>query len=115
MERVGSRFDASLLAVIANPRSLGAGCGRRLSVVEPTTGYALLDDQRIAYQIIGDGPIDIVIAPTWFSSFDIEWEEPMARLYLQRLASFTRVIRVDRRGAGASDRFPMDALPPWES
>ncbi len=115
VERVGSRFDASLLAVIANPRSLGAGCGRRLSVVEPTTGYALLDDQRIAYQIIGDGPIDIVIAPTWFSSFDIEWEEPMARLYLQRLASFTRVIRVDRRGAGASDRFPMDALPPWES
>ncbi len=108
-------FDGVVLCVAVATGSWAAYDLDRLSAVEPTTGYALLDDQRIAFQILGDGPIDLVIAPSWFSSFDVEWEEPMARLYLQRLASFARVIRVDRRGSGASDRFPMDALPPWES
>ena len=67
--------------------------------VEPTTGYALLDDERIAYQIIGEGPVDLVVAPSWFSAFDIEWEEPSIRLFFERLGSFARVIRLDRRGS----------------
>lgn len=83
--------------------------------MEPTTGYAMLNDQRIAYQVIGDGPIDLVIAPSWLSSFDIEWEQPMVRMYYHRLASFARVIRLDRRGSGASDPIAPDDLPPWES
>jgi pimeloyl-ACP methyl ester carboxylesterase len=50
-----------------------------------------------------------------FSAFDVDWEDPVAELFLRRLASFTRLIRFDRRGAGASDPLPLDALPPWES
>ncbi len=79
------------------------------------TGYAIVDGQRVAYQVIGNGPIDIVIAPSWLSSFDLEWEEPRIRLFLQRLASFTRIIRIDRRGSGASDPLDVDGLPPWEA
>ena len=79
------------------------------------TGYASVDGQRVAYQVIGDGPIDLVIAPSWFSSFDLEWEEPRIRLFLQRMASFARIIRIDRRGSGASDPVDVDGLPPWEA
>ena len=83
--------------------------------VEPRTGYAELDGQRIAYQVIGDGPVDFVLVPSWFGSFDIEWEEPLIRLFLERLASFSRVIRLDRRGSGASDPIGLELLPPWEA
>jgi class 3 adenylate cyclase len=83
--------------------------------VEPETGYAVLDGQQIAYQIVGDGPVDIVVAPDWFSAFDIEWQEPQVRMFFQRLGSFARVIRFDRRGSGASDPLSSDVLPPWES
>jgi hypothetical protein len=51
--------------------------------VEPTTGYARLGDQRIAYQVIGDGPIDILFTAGFFGSFDVEWEEPAHRLFYQ--------------------------------
>lgn len=82
--------------------------------MEPATGYALLDGQRIAYQVIGDGPVDLVIGPSWFSAFDMEWEEPRIRLYLERLAANARVIRLDRRGSGASDPLPSQSSSAWE-
>jgi hypothetical protein len=44
--------------------------------MEPTTGYAILGDERIAYQIIGEGPVDLVVTAGWWSPFDIEWDEP---------------------------------------
>jgi class 3 adenylate cyclase len=83
--------------------------------LEPLTGYADLEDQRIAYQVIGDGPVDIVYTAGFWGSFDIEWEEPAHRLFFQQLASFSRLIRFDMRGTGASDPIPLDAPPPWES
>lgn len=83
--------------------------------MQPVAAYAHLDDQRIAYYVMGDGPIDVVFAIGFFSAFDVEWEDPMVRLFHQRVASFSRVIRFDRRGVGASDDIPLDALPPWES
>lgn len=83
--------------------------------MEPTTGYALLGDQRIAYQVIGDGPIDVVFTTGFYGSFDVEWEEPAHRLFLQQMASFARVIRFDQLGSGASDPIALDVLPPWES
>lgn len=83
--------------------------------MEPITGYAMLEGQRIAYQVIGDGPVDAILAPSWLSTFDMEWEQPMIRDFLQRLASFVRVIRFDRRGSGASDPLPGDVLPVWET
>lgn len=83
--------------------------------MEPITGYATLEGRRIAYQVIGDGPTDIVMSPSWLSAFDIEWEQPMIRQFMQRLASFARVIRFDRRGSGASDPLPEEVLPVWEA
>lgn len=86
-----------------------------IGTLEPTTGYALLGDQRVAYQIIGDRPIDAVFTLGFWSSIDVEWEDPGHRLFIQQLASFARIIRFDQRGAGASDAMAADALPPWES
>ena len=83
--------------------------------MEPTTGYATFGEERIAYQIIGDGPVDIIVTAGWWSPFDIEWEEPSIRAFYLRLARFARVIRFDRRGMGVSDPIPLDALPPWEA
>ncbi|MDX1468409.1 MAG: adenylate/guanylate cyclase domain-containing protein [Acidimicrobiia bacterium] len=83
--------------------------------MEPETGYAVLDGQQIAYQVIGDGPVDVVVAPAWFSAFDTEWQEPQIRRWLERLGSFARIIRFDRRGSGASDPLPTESLPPWEA
>lgn len=83
--------------------------------MEPVASYARLGDQRIAYYTIGEGPLDVVFALGFFSAFDVEWEDPMIRMFHQRLAEFSRVIRFDRRGVGASDPLPLDSLPPWES
>ena len=83
--------------------------------MERSTGYALLGDQRIAYEVIGEGPIDLVINTGWLSPFDAEWDDPSSRAFDQQLARFCRVIRFDRRGVGASDPISVDALPPWES
>jgi len=83
--------------------------------VEPTSGYAALGDQRIAYQVLGEGPIDIVFTTGFVGSVDVEWEEPLVRLFYQQMARFSRVIRFDQRGTGASDPISLDALPPWEA
>jgi class 3 adenylate cyclase len=83
--------------------------------MEPTTGYARLGNDRIAYQVIGDGPVDIVLTTGTWGAFDVEWEDPGIRLFYQQMATYSRLIRFDRRGCGASDPIPLDALPPWES
>jgi class 3 adenylate cyclase/pimeloyl-ACP methyl ester carboxylesterase len=85
------------------------------SCMERATGYARLGPQRIAYEVVGSGPIDLVLTAGSFSAFDTDWEDPVAELFFRRLASFSRLIRFDRRGTGASDSLPLDALPPWES
>ena len=83
--------------------------------MERHTGYARLGSQRVAYEVAGDGPIDLVHTPGSWGAFDTDWEDPVAELFLRRLASFTRLIRFDRRGTGASDPLTLDALPPWEA
>ena len=82
--------------------------------MQPETGYATLGDDRIAYQVIGDGPIDVILGPGTWGAMDTEWERPEWALFYRRWASFCRLIRFDPRGAGASDPVPRDALPPWE-
>ena len=83
--------------------------------MEPTSGYAKLGDQQIAYQVVGDGPIDLVFTAGFATSADVAWEEPAVRLIFQQMARFARVILFDQRGTGASDPISIDALPPWES
>jgi class 3 adenylate cyclase len=81
--------------------------------VQPETRYARLGRDRIAYQVFGQGPPDLVLAVG--ATVDGAWEEPGVALWLRTLASFSRVILFDRRGSGASDPLPANPLPPWES
>ncbi|MGI8554099.1 MAG: alpha/beta fold hydrolase [Dehalococcoidia bacterium] len=70
----------------------------------PETRYARSGDVHIAYQVSGDGPLDLVLAPGAFSHLVYEWESPEFAHIYQRLSSFTRLIRFDKRGTGMSDR-----------
>jgi pimeloyl-ACP methyl ester carboxylesterase len=78
----------------------------------PQTKYARSGDLHIAYQVIGDGPIDLVYVPSWMSQVEVYWEEPRIARYFERLASFSRLIMFDRRGTGLSD--PVAAPPTLE-
>lgn len=75
-----------------------AGC------VLPKTKYARSDDVRIAYQISGEGPFDVVWAPGTMSHLDLDWEIPQRALFFERFSKFCRLIRFDKRGTGLSDR-----------
>ena len=70
----------------------------------PQTRYAKSGGVSIAYQVIGNGPIDLVLVPGWVSNLDVFWEEPRLERLLTRLASFSRLILFDKRGTGLSDR-----------
>ena len=70
----------------------------------PQTQYADSGDISIAYQVVGNGPLDLIVTPGFISHLDLAWEEPSYARCLERLASFTRLIRFDKRGTGLSDR-----------
>jgi pimeloyl-ACP methyl ester carboxylesterase len=70
----------------------------------PETRYARSGDVNIAYQVVGDAPRDLVLVPGWVSNLEVFWEEPTCARFLERLASFTRLILFDKRGTGLSDR-----------
>ena len=70
----------------------------------PETQFAQNQEVTIAYQVFGDGPNDLLIIPGWLSNLDIFWEEPRVVRFFLALASFSRVIIIDRRGTGLSDR-----------
>src|SRR2546427_807749 len=72
--------------------------------MQPKTRYAKSGDVHIAYQVIGDGPLDLVYAPPWIGNMELFWEEPSYARFLKRLASFSRLILFDKRGTGSSDR-----------
>ena len=80
--------------------------------VTPETKYAKSGAVHIAYQVVGDGPIDLVLIPGLFTHLEHQWEEPSFARFLERLASFSRLIIIDARGAGLSDRAL--ELPPME-
>ncbi|MDQ3871518.1 MAG: alpha/beta hydrolase [Chloroflexota bacterium] len=80
----------------------------------PQTQYARNGDLHIAYQAVGDGPLDLVLVDQWFSNVDAQWEfEPLERV-LNQLASFSRLIMFDKRGTGISDPVSVDELPTLE-
>jgi pimeloyl-ACP methyl ester carboxylesterase len=66
--------------------------------------YARSGDVNIAYQVVGDGPLDLVYVPGFVSHLELDWDEPRSARFLERLASFSRLIRFDKRGTGLSDR-----------
>ena len=80
----------------------------------PETHYVLNGDVNIAYQVVGDGPIDIVFVMGWVSHLEYFWKHPLFASFLNRLASFSRLILFDKRGTGLSDRVPLSELPTLE-
>jgi class 3 adenylate cyclase/pimeloyl-ACP methyl ester carboxylesterase len=82
-------------------------------VRQPETRYAKGPEGNLAYQIVGDGPTDLVIVPGWFSHVDLLWGDPGWVSFVGALASFARVILYDKLGTGLSD--PVDGVPTLES
>ena len=81
--------------------------------MRPETRYARSGDVHIAYQVVGDGPRDLVLVPGWISNVEVFWDEPVVARFLERLASFARLILFDKRGTGLSDR--VSDLPSLET
>jgi pimeloyl-ACP methyl ester carboxylesterase len=82
--------------------------------MQPQTRYAQSGDVNIAYQVIGQGPVDLVFVMGWVSNIDEFWTEPSFARFLNRLASFSRLIVFDKRGTGLSDRVDEKNLPTLE-
>src|ERR1700674_2663391 len=81
----------------------------------PETRYARSGDVRIAYQVVGHGPLDVVFVPGFLSNLEVHWEDPGYSLLLRRLATFARLILLDKRGTGLSDRVDNRDLPSLET
>jgi class 3 adenylate cyclase len=76
----------------------------------PETRYVKSGDVNIAYQVVGDGPFDLIHVPMFVSNLELQWEDPAERRYFERLASFCRLIMFDKRGTGLSDRVAVATL-----
>ena len=74
------------------------------------TCYARSGSRHIAYQVVGEGPFDLLLVSSWFSNIEVLWESPMVARFLERLASFSRLVLFDRRGSGLSDSCPPSEL-----
>ncbi len=84
------------------------------SVSSPETKYARSGDVNIAYQVMGEGALDLVFVMGWVSHLDYYWEQPRFARFLRRLATFSRLILFDKRGTGLSDRVALHQLPTLE-
>ena len=89
----------------------GYACER--SEMRPETRYARSGPVSIAYQIVGEGETDLVLAFPSSSHLDLLWDNPSAARFIRRLGAFARVILFDRRGVGLS--IPLTARPRWSS
>src|SRR5215207_3946296 len=85
---------------------------RIIGPVEPETRYAESGDVAIAYQVVGEGPQNLVLAPGFISHVELSWEQPSLRRFLLRLSSFSRLLIFDKRGTGLSD--PVASAPTLE-
>lgn len=88
---------------------------RPSAATKPKTQYALsTGGVNIAYQVIGEGPLDLVFVMGWVSHLEYSWQDPSFARFLTRLASFSRLILFDKRGTGLSDAVPLSELPTLE-
>ena len=71
--------------------------------MRPETRYGKTGDIHIAYQVFGDGPVDMVLATEFWHSIEMQWDQPDLAAFLERMGSFARVISFDQRGSGVSD------------
>lgn len=75
----------------------------------PPTRYAKSDDVSIAYQVVGGGPLDVVLVLGFATHLELQWELPPLARFLERISSFSRLIIFDKRGTGLSD--PVAEVP----
>src|ERR1700690_2167536 len=80
----------------------------------PETRYVTVGDADVAYQVVGEGPFDLLYCYGIGSNVEFFWDTPGQDELLPRLASFSRLIFFDRRGTGASDGVSLGAMPTWE-
>ncbi len=105
--QAASRIAASASPSQASPPSPARTGERPAFEAEPrrpATHYVKSAGINIAYQVTGDGPIDLIHVPGWVSNLDLAWSSPRLAHVLQRLGGFSRLIRMDKRGTGLSDR-----------
>jgi class 3 adenylate cyclase len=74
--------------------------------MKPDVRFTWNDGFALAYQVVGNGRDDLVYLPGYISNVDLQWDVPPYARFLERLASFSRLILMDRRGCGCSDRLP---------
>jgi pimeloyl-ACP methyl ester carboxylesterase/DNA-binding winged helix-turn-helix (wHTH) protein len=113
--RRGYRFIASVGSASETwsaPAATAATVAAQRPFETPRTQYARSGDVNIAYQVLGDGPIDLVFVMGWVSHLECFWTEPSFARFLRRLSEFARLILFDKRGTGLSDR--VGALPTLE-
>src|SRR5262249_25069969 len=77
--------------------------GPTLPAMRPETNYARNGDAHIAYQVVGDGPLDVVYISSFLSNIEMQWEHPAMSAFSRRIGRFARLILFDRRGNGMSD------------
>jgi class 3 adenylate cyclase len=80
----------------------------------PETRYVAVGNADVAYQVLGEGPLDLLYCYGMGSHIEIAWESPAYAEFYARLASFSRLIMLDRRGTGSSDGISRAAIPTWE-
>jgi class 3 adenylate cyclase len=82
--------------------------------VTPETRYARAGGLHLAYQVLGDGPPDLLLLDQWFTHVDAGWDVPPMATLRERLAAFGRLILFDKRGTGLSDPLPATSMPTLE-
>ncbi|MDQ4129487.1 MAG: alpha/beta hydrolase, partial [Actinomycetota bacterium] len=82
-----------------------------MSRARPATRYVRDGALHIAYQVVGDAPLDVVYVPGWVSHLEAIWDDSRYGPALSKLTRFARVIVFDKRGTGLSDRVPVDQVP----
>ena len=87
---------------------LASVAGASAMTETPETHYVKSDDVHIAYQVLGDGPFDLLFVPGFVSNVEALWRSPDQSAFFRRLASFCRLILFDKRGTGMSDRANQD-------
>lgn len=80
----------------------------------PETRYSPSEEGYVAFQVFGDGALDLLFIGNWASNIEVMWDHPLMARFLNRLGRFARVICFDKRGAGVSDPVPLGALPTLE-
>jgi DNA-binding SARP family transcriptional activator/class 3 adenylate cyclase len=92
-----------------------AGPAAALTSPEGEVRFARSGDVRIAYEVVGDGPLDLILVHGWVCTFQPAWENPRIAAFYRRLAAMGRLILFDKRGTGLSDRVSPERLPDLET